>query len=130
MGRNTFEQVVSFPDWPYGNTPVIVISRAIDSLPNHLPPSVKLSREDPKTLVSRLSSEGFKHLYIDGGQTIQSFLSAGLIQEITITMIPVLLGAGKSLYGPLSCDMQLQHISTKSFEFGFVQSVYRVIQPA
>lgn len=130
MGRNTFDQILSFPDWPYGTTPVIVMSRTMHNLPHHLPPSVELSHEEPKSLVARLNSKGFKHLYIDGGKIIQSFLRSGLIQEITITTIPILLGSGRSLFGPLPCDVPLKHISTKSFEFGFVQSVYQVVQPA
>ena len=126
MGRNTFEQVLSFEEWPYGSKPVVVLSRHLRSLPKHLPPTVSLSAEAPAALVARLLTEGLRHLYIDGGLTIQSFLTENLIDEMTITTIPVLLGSGKSLFGPLQRDVQLKLLSSKAFEFGFVQSKYHV----
>ena len=126
MGRGTFELVRTFPEWPYGQTPVYLISRTLAHLPEGSPSTVTLTAESPTELVERLASEGFRHLYVDGGRTIQSFLGAGLIDELTITVIPVLLGAGRPLFGPVWADVQLELISTRAYEFGFVQSVYRV----
>ncbi len=128
MGRSTFEQVLSFGDWPYGSIPVVVLSRKLQSLPDYLPATVSLSDEEPAALAHRLSIEGLQHLYIDGGLTVQSFLAAGLIDEITITMIPILLGEGKPLFGPLPADVKLELIESKAFEFGFVQSKYRILK--
>ena len=131
MGRNTFEQVLSFEgEWPYGDTPVIVLSRTLKSIPENAPDTVSITADDPTTLVQRLSVEGFNHLYIDGGLTIQSFLAAGLIDEITITAIPIILGEGKPLFGPLSGDVKLELISSQGYEFGFVQSKYRIVRSA
>jgi len=77
-------------------------------------------------LAKDLSESGAEHLYVDGGKTIQGFLEAGLIQEIIITQIPVLIGRGIPLFGPLSQDINLAHIETRSFANGLVQSKYRV----
>jgi dihydrofolate reductase len=126
MGRNTFEQVLTFGEWSYGSTPVVVMSRRDAPLPANAPNTVTSSREAPKDLVARLSKQGNRHLYIDGGLTIQSFLAASLIDELTITVIPILLGTGKPLFGPLSSDIKLSHVATRAYEFGFVQHVYRV----
>ena len=126
MGRNTFEQVLTFGEWPYGSTPVVVMSRRGITLPNDIPSSVSVSKESPDDLVLRLSAQGAQHLYIDGGLTIQSFLAAQLIDDITITVIPILLGSGKPLFGPLSRDVYLSHEASRVFEFGFVQHKYRV----
>jgi dihydrofolate reductase len=128
LGRHTFELAKSFGDWPYGQTPVIVLSSRMRSLPGGLPNTVRLSNEAPSTIVARLSGEGMGHLYIDGGLTIQRFLSDALIDEITITKIPVLIGSGRPLFGPLSEDVHLEHLSTRAFDFGFVQSKYRVLK--
>jgi len=126
MGRGTFEQVLSFPTWPYGAKRVFVVSRTLSELPGSAPSTVSLSAEPPTELVERLYAEGFRHLYVDGGRTIQSFLNAGLIDELTITVIPVLLGAGRPLFGPLWADVQLELIGSRAYPFGFVQNRYRV----
>jgi dihydrofolate reductase len=127
MGRHTFEQVLTFGAWPYGDTPIVVLSRTLASLPAHLPASVSLSAEEPALLVQRLSAAGLNCLYVDGGQTIQSFLSAGLVNEITLTLIPILLGQGKTLFGPLDRNIQLELVSSRTWDFGFVQVTYRVL---
>ncbi len=128
MGRNTFEQVLTFDEWLYGSTPVVVLSRTLGALPPAAPASVSLSREAPADLVARLSAEGARRLYIDGGRTIQGFLAAGLIDDLTITVIPILLGAGKPLFGPLLADVHLAHVSTQVYDCGFVQHSYRVLR--
>jgi dihydrofolate reductase len=89
---------------------------------------VSHSSESPQELYKRLAKQGFKRLYIDGGITIQRFLAAGLIDDLTITVIPVLIGKGKSLFGELEQDVLLRHITTKIYDFGFVQSTYQVIR--
>ncbi|QDT96095.1 dihydrofolate reductase family protein [Gimesia aquarii] len=128
MGRNTFELVLSFGEWPYGSKRVIVLSSKPLPIPSHLPPTVESTSCSPSDLVQKLSDEGLKHLYIDGGKTIQSFLNAGLIQELIITKVPVLIGSGISLFGPLDKDKKLQHIETLTYENGFVQSRYELVE--
>jgi len=126
MGRNTFEQVLTFSEWPHGDKKVVVLTRKGVAVPEALRRTVSISSEAPASLVERLSSAGAEHLYIDGGETIQSFLNERLISELTITVIPVLLGEGKPLFGPLRSDASLTHLSTHAYPFGFVQSRYRV----
>lgn len=130
MGWNTFEQVLSFDEWPYGELPIVVLTRRIRTreLPPRVPATVTLSADDPATLVVRMAEMGLHRLYVDGGLTIQRFLSAGLIDELTITTIPVLVGNGKTLFGTLSKDVPLELVSTRSYDFGFVQSRYRVLR--
>lgn len=130
MGRNTFEQVLTFGEWPYGDRKAVVLSQQGVVVPVSLRETVSVSAEAPELLVEMLSSEGAQHLYVDGGQTIQSFLNAGLISELTITVIPILLGAGKPLFGALKSDIVLKHLSTNAYEFGFVQSKYFVVKEA
>ena len=126
MGRNTFELTMSFEQWPYASTPLVVLSKRLNNLPPQTPSTVSLSSQSPRVLVAALRARGLQHLYVDGGLTIQSFLAARMIDEITITRIPVLLGSGRPLFGPLPADVQLEHVSTRAYEFGFVQSKYRV----
>jgi dihydrofolate reductase len=67
-----------------------------------------------------------QHIYIDGGTTIQSFLRDRLIDELTVTRVPVLIGEGISLFGPTGRDIKLRHISTRTFPSGWAQSKYGV----
>lgn len=128
MGRNTYEQVLTFDKWPYKDKKVIVLSTKDVKIPVNLLNHVSPLKESPKNLVKQLSEKGVKHIYIDGGLTIQSFLQAGLIDEITITIVPVLIGEGKSLFGPLIHDISLLPIKTSTFDFGFVQIKYIVMK--
>ncbi|MEQ8855859.1 dihydrofolate reductase family protein [Gimesia sp.] len=126
MGRHTFETVLSFGTWSYGDKRVIVLSSQSISLPDDLPASVEVRNSSPTQLFQDLTAEDLHNAYIDGGITIQRFLAAGLIDELIITRIPTLIGEGLPLFGKLAQDIPLQHRETRSFENGFVQSRYAV----
>lgn len=128
MGRNTYETVLTFGDWPYGDTRVIVLSSRSIEFPEDIPPCVEHSSQTPKALLERLTAEGAQHLYIDGGNTVQRFLADGLIDDLIITTIPILLGDGISLFGPVPDDIRLSHVATRTWEFGFVQTHYEVVR--
>lgn len=127
MGRGTFEKVKTFGVWPY-KVPVRVLS---SSLPNTTHPpaeNVTFSRETPEDAMKTCQRMGWKRAYIDGGKIIQSFLKAGLIDDLVLSRIPVLLGGGKSLFGQLPSDVHLKHQQTRDFPSGLVQSTYQVIK--
>ncbi len=128
MGRKTYEKVLSFGKWPYGNKPVIVLSSNKIEISEQLAQIVSHSSESPKELCARMSKEGAKRLYIDGGITIQRFLAEGLINDLTITIIPVILGSGIPLFSDLKKDIQLKYIAAKTYDFGFVQLTYEVLK--
>jgi dihydrofolate reductase len=125
MGRHSYEKVLTFDPWPY-EVPVIVMSSKKIAIPINLQGRVSSTLEAPLDLVSRLTKQGLGHLYIDGGVTIQSFLNQQLIKELTITLIPVLLGRGRSLFGPLGKDIELKLKGTSSYPGNFVQLKYQI----
>lgn len=127
MGRSTFEKVASFPGWPYGDLPVYVLSRGWTALPAGTPASVRLHNGPLDELLARAAQDGCRSLYIDGGKTVQAFIQARLLEEITVTTIPVLIGVGRRLFGELDADVALRHISTQAYPFGFVQSRYKLL---
>jgi dihydrofolate reductase len=96
------------------------------SLPPHLPDTVTHSSESPRVLLERLSTQGVEHVYVDGGNTIQGFLAEALIDHITITTLPVILGDGIPLFTSVGKDIKLAHARTRVFDFGFVQTTYSV----
>ena len=124
IGRKTFETVLTFDAWPYGTKPVVVLSTRPSELRAPADAVCDFMDGTPDEIVTRLTQRGMKHLYIDGGVTIQGFLKAGLIQRLTITRIPVLLGSGISLFGSLPRDIRLEHVATRSYPSGMVQSEY------
>jgi len=128
MGRNTYEMVLSFGQWPYRKKRVVVLSRRPVQIPAELAEMVESSSASPAQLFKELHESGAKHLYVDGGKTIQGFLNAGLIDEMIITRIPILIGSGIPLFGPLTRDQRLLHLETRSFDNGFVQSRYQLVQ--
>ena len=127
IGRKTFETVLALPEWPYAGKQVIVLS----SRPIDLSPAPRAQVEQmsgtPHEIHSQLSSRGFRHVYVDGGITVQGFLRAGLIQRITVTRVPVLIGDGIPLFGSLPHDVQLRHIATQTYKGGLVKSEYEVL---
>ena len=126
MGRNTFEQVSAFGEWAYGETPVVVLSSNPISSSLSVPGTVSHSSESPATLCDRLGNSGVKHIYVDGGATVRGFLSAGRLDEIIVTVIPIVLGGGISPFGELESEVVLTQLEAKVFDFGFVQIAYSV----
>ncbi len=124
MGRNTFEKVLSFGQWPYEGKRVVVMTRTLSAVPESMKGKVELFAGTPGALIEKMKAEKESHLYIDGGQVIQSFLRAGLIDEIVVSILPILLGTGIPLFGPLDADMPLEHTRTKVYGSGMVQSKY------
>jgi dihydrofolate reductase len=126
IGRSTYETVLGFDAWPYGEKPVYVLStKALAPAPSDA--RVERLSGDPAVIVDQLDRRGVGHIYVDGGVTIQGFLRAGLIQRLIITRVPVLLGDGIPLFGPLLRDVRLQHVGTREYQSGLVQSEYLVI---
>jgi len=124
MGRKSFEFVESSGKWPYSNKRVIVLSKTIKK---NLPHNIEVQSGCVEEIFRDLQISGAKRVYVDGGQTIQSFLNFGLIHEITITKVPVIIGRGIPLFGATHKDIQLSHIETTSYSNGFVQSRYDVL---
>ncbi|HJQ38267.1 MAG TPA: dihydrofolate reductase family protein [Thermoanaerobaculia bacterium] len=125
FGRNTFEKVLTFGSWPYSKEMRVVV---LSSQPLALPEGANVEQMsgEPAEIVARLEASGVQHAYIDGGITIQRFLSAGLIQRMIVTRVPVLIGDGIPLFGPLPHDVRLRHVMTRSYPSGLVQSEYDV----
>ena len=127
MGRNTFDVVRAMPAWPYGEKPVFVLtSRPLGDLPPRIP--VEAMAGTPAEIVAGLAARGVHRLYVDGGLTIQSFLRAGLIDRIVVTRVPVLIGTGIPLFGPLEHDIRLRHVSTRVLGGIMVQSEYEILR--
>jgi len=127
MGSNSFNTILGFDEWPY-KKPVLVLSQSLceDDIPDALSDKVEISRLDPFSLMKILDRRGFKRAYIDGGSIIQSFLRAGLINDLRITVIPILIGKGVRLFGSLKDDVDLEVKTVEEFPSGLVSIHYTV----
>lgn len=127
IGRRTFEVVLKLGHLAlYGKKPLIVLSSLPLVLSAVQDPNVERASGQPAEIVEQLEARGFRHGYLDGGITIQRFLAAGCIDRLVITRVPVLIGSGIPLFGPVPSDIRLHHIATNSYPGGLVQSEYQV----
>jgi dihydrofolate reductase len=126
IGRNTYETVLVFPEWPYGKKRVVVLSSRSLDLSAVRGGVVEQMSGSPAEIVAKLAATGAHHLYVDGGITIQRFLRAGLVHRLIITRVPVLIGEGIPLFGALPHDLRLRHIATQHYPSGMVKTEYEV----
>ena len=122
MGRNTYETVLGFDQWPFTDKNVVVLSSTLHTDDARV--AVASSLEEVQRLLTRNDA---RRVYIDGGRTIQSFLAAGLVDELTISIAPVLIGSGSRLFGGLDQDVILTLRGTHATgDDGMVRITYAV----
>lgn len=130
MGRATMETISAMnltpEQWPYGEIRIIVLSKTLKKAPKNMADKIEMYSGEPLELVAKLESEGFQHAYIDGGKTIQAFLNLRLINEMTITLAPILLGEGIPLFSETTDEIKLEQAQAIAFANDFTQVKYRV----
>jgi len=120
IGRNTYETALGFPEWPYAGKRCIVLT-------HRETPSVhgeQFFAGAPGALVDQLGLSGAQRLYVDGGAVIRQFLAEGLIDDLTVSIVPLLLGRGIPLFGAEVPELRLVLETSKSYESGLVQLRY------
>jgi dihydrofolate reductase len=121
IGRGTYDTVLGFPEWPYGGKRVIVFTSR-PGAPRH---GEELWSGEPSALAERLDREGVRRAYLDGGALIRSFLREGLVDELTINVIPLVLGSGIPLFASGLPETPLRFVESRSYPSGLVQMKYR-----
>ncbi|MGB3692423.1 MAG: dihydrofolate reductase family protein [Spirulinaceae cyanobacterium] len=123
MGRNTFEKILTFDEWPY-EKPVFILSNSLSQLPEDMLDKANIVSGDIKKLIEQLHQQGYRNLYVDGGSVIQSFLQEDMIDEIIIARIPILLGEGFPLFGRTEKVLNFRHKRTEIYNNTQVKSHY------
>jgi len=130
MGRKCMQTISAMnltpQQWPYGDIRIIVLSNTLQQAPQNMQDKVEMYAGDLQALVLSLKQQGLKHAYVDGGATISAFINLKLIDEMTITRAPIILGQGIPLFGPVFKDIRLEGAQAVAFANDFIQVTYRL----
>jgi dihydrofolate reductase len=121
VGRATYDLVATFPQWPYGAKRVVVWTHR---------PAPSLHGEEfvagaAGEVVSGLARSGSRSVYVDGGAVVSQLLAAGLLDEITVTVVPLVLGEGRRLFQGTLPERRFSLVETRSYPSGLVRIAYR-----
>lgn len=119
MGRNTYDIVSAFPEWFYGDKPVVVLTHRPAAPREH----VSFRQGALAQVLSELWQEGARHIYLDGGEAVRQGLQAGLVDELALFWVPVTLGGGVSLFAG-ALPGRLTPVSSVVLPSGLVRVVY------
>jgi dihydrofolate reductase len=129
LGRRTYDVARGFPSWPYGDKRCVVLT-------NH-PPAARHGERfqagPPAPLLAQLHADGVRRVYVDGGAVIRQFLREDLIDDVTLSIVPVLLGDGIRLFDDSVPERTLRLAASKAFPSGLVQLTYAcstIVEPA
>lgn len=125
MGRATYDTVLGFPDWPYADKRLVVLS--------HRPftparPTVERAEGSLAPLLERLGREGVRHVYLDGGQLVQQALREGVVDALTLSVVPLVLGSGRPLFVDGLPEARLRLEGVEHFRTGLVQLRYSAVR--
>jgi dihydrofolate reductase len=120
IGRRTWEVVRGFPSWPYGEKPVHVLSHR----PGEGRHGERFLSGPPEAVLEALGAAGVRRVYLDGGRVVSGMLAAGLLDELTVSILPVVIGRGIRLFEAAGPERWLTLESSRAFAGGMVQLRY------
>ena len=125
MGRKTYEQVLGFGVWPYGEKKTYVFTRQNEPLRRER--NIEFVSGDVGKFVRRLKENTDEDIWLVGGsQLIRAFLEEDLVQDLIIFVVPVILGGGIPLFDRIGKEVRLRMIDTKRYENGLVRLEYKI----
>ena len=125
LGSGTYETVRTFAEWPYRDKPCYVASsRTWGQKRNEI-----FVKGNPVSIARDLAARGHSRVYLDGGTLIRSFLATGMVADLTLSVIPILLGAGIPLFRevgkePAYGEHLLRLAHQKAYPSGLMQLRY------
>jgi len=120
MGRGTWDFIAEEPDLPFEGRPVYVFTHRA-AAPRD---GVTFWARSPDEAVAGWQAAGLTHVYVDGGRLISDFLDAGYVDDLTLTVVPVLLGAGSRLFHEIPSLTALRLVSSTPYPNGIVMLRY------
>lgn len=120
IGRRTWEVVRAFPAWPYGEKPVHVLSHR----PGEGRHGERFHAGPVEAVLEALGAAGLRRVYVDGGRVVSGVLAAGLLDELTVSVLPVVIGRGIRAFEDAGPERWLTLESSRPFGGGMVQLRY------
>ncbi len=121
LGSRTYEHALEL-GWPYGDTPTVVVTgRKLSSTKE----CVEFYSGDLRELIDGQLAPRYRNIWLVGGAVLcQRFLELGLVDEIKLTIAPVLLGDGVRLFGDSVAEARWNLKSVVAYKNGFVELSY------
>ncbi len=120
MGRGSYDFIKGFTELPYGERPIYVFSSQTFEPREHF----TFWARTPREAVAEWEAAGITHVYVDGGHLISQFLEAGLVDDLTLTSVPVLLGSGRPLFHRIGTSTPLRLVDSQAFPSGMLNRRY------
>ena len=122
MGSHTYEQCLTFAEWPYPGKLCWVFSRR--TFANRS--DVTVTTDTPAAVLQQLDARGLMRIWLaGGGELAASMRKSGSIDEYIFSVIPVILGGGIGLFAYTSAKENLRLLECKTYPNGVVQLHYR-----
>lgn len=118
VGSKTYELALSFPSWPYGGKRVVVMTSRKRTPKYDETFFAGTATDLAATLADR------RRVYVDGGSVIRQFLAEKILTDVTLSILPIMIGRGVRLFDALPSDVGFRLVDTQSFESGLVQLEY------
>ncbi|AZB72990.1 dihydrofolate reductase family protein [Synechococcus elongatus] len=126
MGRKTYDLSIRLSNDPYPGCKTYVFSRSLASVAD---PAVTVVQGNPGDLVTQLQQQPGRHLWlVGGGQLVQQCLAADCLDQLIISIHPILLGSGIPLFSSGFPERHWQLIKTQAFPSGLVQCTYNRVR--
>jgi dihydrofolate reductase len=129
MGAATYEFVLAeLSVWPYKGKPTWVLSSRELPEPEGEDVDVRIGEADvPELFDEMLAAAGERNLWVVGGGNVASqFADAGLLDDVLVTVVPVVLGEGKPLFDRRVSPGPLQLTGARAFDTGMVELRYEI----
>ena len=121
IGRNTYDAVLGFTPYPYSGKRVIVLT----TRPTEAQHGETFYNGSLEPLLETLALEGVERIYLDGGNAVRQGLEAGVVDDLTISTLPIILGSGIKLFERGMPRSRWTLTSSRSFGSGLVQATYQ-----
>jgi dihydrofolate reductase len=124
MGRKTYEQVLTFGEWPHPDKPSYVFTKQSRSSERD---DVLFTSATPDKFLHEMELQGLQRIWLVGGaELIAAFLQSQLIDEYILSIVPIILGEGIPLFLPSPTEMRLKLMEVQKYPTELVQLKYAI----